>query len=163
MTSCPSLLSTVQFLHRSPKSRKFLSPERTRTFGYNKYALFFKKKKIIIIGFFLEGALRWVFVAVRGLSLAAVSRGYSPGMVHGASHCGGFSCCRAWAPGCMGSVFVACGLSCPVVCGIFLDQGSNPCPLHWQVESQPLDHQESSMLSSFKCLSHSLKERVTCG
>ena len=28
----------------------------------------------------------------------------------------------------MGPVAVAHGLSCPVVCGIFLEQGSNPCP-----------------------------------
>ena len=27
------------------------------------------------------------------------------------------------------------GTSCPVTCGIFLDQGSNLCPLHWQVDS----------------------------
>ena len=25
--------------------------------------------------------------------------------------------------------------SCSTACGIFLDQGSNPCPLHWQVDS----------------------------
>ena len=30
---------------------------------------------------------------------------------------------------------VARGLSCPVACGIFPDQGSNPCPLHWQADS----------------------------
>ena len=30
-----------------------------------------------------------------------------------------------------------------VACGIFPDQGSNPCPLHWQVDSQPLHHQGS--------------------
>ena len=29
------------------------------------------------------------------------------------------------------SVIVAHGLSCPTACGIFLDQGLNPCPLHW--------------------------------
>ena len=34
-----------------------------------------------------------------------------------------------------GSVVVAHGLSCSVACGIFLDQGSNPCPLHWQADS----------------------------
>ena len=34
-----------------------------------------------------------------------------------------------------GSVVVAHGLSCSAACGIFLDQGSNPCPLHWQVDS----------------------------
>ena len=35
------------------------------------------------------------------------------------------------------------GLSCPAACGIFPDQGSNPCPLHWQADSQPLRHQGS--------------------
>ena len=28
-------------------------------------------------------------------------------------------------------------------CGIFPDQGSNLCPLHWQADSQPLRHQGS--------------------
>ena len=27
------------------------------------------------------------------------------------------------------------GLSCSTACGIFPDQGLNPCPLHWQVDS----------------------------
>ena len=60
-----------------------------------------------------------------------------------ASHCGGFSCCGAWAPGGVGSVFVACGFSCSVACGIFLDQGSNPCPLRWQADSYSAYHQGS--------------------
>ena len=60
-----------------------------------------------------------------------------------ASHCGGFSCCRAWALGAWTSVVVAHGLSCSAVCGIFPDQGSNPCSLYWQVDSQPLRHQGS--------------------
>ena len=34
-----------------------------------------------------------------------------------------------------GSVVVARGLSCSLACGIFLDQGLNPCPLHWQEDS----------------------------
>ena len=38
-----------------------------------------------------------------------------------------------------GSVTV-CGLCCPTAYGIFLDQGLNPCPLHWPVDSLPLDH-----------------------
>ena len=33
----------------------------------------------------------------------------------------------------LGLVVVAHGLSCPVACGIFSDQGLNLCPLHWQV------------------------------
>ena len=42
-----------------------------------------------------------------------------------------------------GSVIVAHGPSCSVACGILPDQGSNPCPLHWQADSQPLRHQGS--------------------
>ena len=40
-----------------------------------------------------------------------------------------------------GSVVVAHGPSCSVARGIFPDQGSNPCPLYWQANSQPLRHQ----------------------
>ena len=41
------------------------------------------------------------------------------------------------------SVIVAHGPSCSAACGIFPDQGSNPCPVHWQADSQPLHHQGS--------------------
>ena len=34
-----------------------------------------------------------------------------------------------------GSVVVVHGLSGSVACGISLDQGLNPCPLHWQADS----------------------------
>ena len=34
--------------------------------------------------------------------------------------------------------------------GIFLDQGSNWCPLHWQADSQPLNHQGSPQQQSLK-------------
>ena len=48
---------------------------------------------------------------------------------------------RLWP---MGSVVVAYKLSCAEACGIFLDQGSsNLCPLHYKVDSRPLDHQGS--------------------
>ena len=72
-----------------------------------------------------------------------------------ASHCGGFPCCRAQALGAVGSVVATPGfwstgsvvvaprLSCPTVCGVFLDQGSNPCLLRWQAVSLPLSHQGS--------------------
>ena len=30
---------------------------------------------------------------------------------------------------------MAHGLSCSAACGIFPDQGLNPCPLHWQADS----------------------------
>ena len=38
------------------------------------------------------------------------------------------------------SVVVAHGPGCSAACGIFPDQGSNPCSLHWQADSQPLCH-----------------------
>ena len=57
--------------------------------------------------------LLWVFVAACGLSLVAVSRGYS--LLHcAASHRSGFSCCGAQAPGTQASVVVACML---ISCG----------------------------------------------
>ena len=34
-----------------------------------------------------------------------------------------------------GLIVVAHGLSCSATCGTFPNQGSNPCPLHWQVDS----------------------------
>ena len=76
-----------------------------------------------------------------------------------ASHCSGFSCCGAqalrhansvvgahrlhstgsvvvaWGLWAEGSVVVARRLSCLTTCGIFPDQGSNLCPLHWQFSS----------------------------
>ena len=36
-------------------------------------------------------------------------------------------------------------LSCLVACGIFPDQGSNPCLLHWQADSLPLSRQGSPL------------------
>ena len=86
--------------------------------------------------------LCWVFVSVRGLSPVAASGG------HSSSQCAGLSLSRplllrSTGSRCAGSVIVAHGLSCSAACGIFPDQGSNPCPLHWQADSQPLRHQVS--------------------
>ena len=55
----------------------------------------------------------------------------------------------------MGSVVEAYGLSCPMACGIFQDQGSNPCPLHWQVDSYPLNYRESPLNISYLELKYS--------
>ena len=40
---------------------------------------------------------------------------------------------RPWSAG---SVVVAHELSYPEACGVFPDQGSNLCALHWQTDSQ---------------------------
>ena len=96
----------------------------------------------LLINLFIYFWLCWVFVSVRGLSLVAASGG------HSSSRCTGVSLSRPlllWSTGSRrtGSVVVAHGLSCSAACGIFPDQGSNPCPLHWQADSQPLHHQGS--------------------
>ena len=53
---------------------------------------------------------------------------------------------RLWSSG---SAVVAHGFSCSSACGIFPDQGWNPCLLHWQVDSLPLSHQGSPRLWHF--------------
>ena len=65
---------------------------------------------------------------------------------HSSSRCAGLSLSwplplRSTGSRRAGSVVVAHGLSCSAACGILPDQGSNPCPLHWQADSQPLRHQ----------------------
>ena len=84
-----------------------------------------------------------------------------------APHCGGFSCWGPHAPECavfgssVGSVVVAPRLqstglitvvnvlSCFAACGIFPDQGSNPCLLHCQADSLPLSQQGNPGLQSW--------------
>ena len=48
------------------------------------------------------------------------------------------------------SVVAAPGLSCSAACGNLLDQGSNPCFLHWQAGSSPLSHQGSPEMQYLK-------------
>ena len=71
---------------------------------------------------------------------------------HSSSRCAGLSLSRplllrSTGSRRAGSVIVAHGPSCSAACGIFPDQGSNPCPLHWQADSQPLRHQGSPKLT----------------
>ena len=102
------------------------------------FFLFFNKFIYLFIYFWLC----WVFVSVQGLSPVAASGG------HPSSRCAGLSLSRplllrSTGSRRTGSVVVAHGPSCSAACGIFPDQGSNPCPLHWQANSQPLRHQGS--------------------
>ena len=98
--------------------------------------------RIFCCCFLIYFCLCWVFVSVRGLSLVAASGG------HSSSWCAGLSLLRplllqSTGSRRAGSVVVAHGPSYSAACGIFPDQGSNPCPLHWQADSQPLYHQGS--------------------
>ena len=79
--------------------------------------------------------LHWALVAAQGLSLVAASRGYSLVL-----ECGFLSDTSSliaehglWSP--QISVAAARGLSWPTARGVLLDQGSNPCLLHWQADS----------------------------
>ena len=72
---------------------------------------------LLYSGFLWFWRARLLFVAVRGLLVVVAS------LV--AKH-------RLWV---VSLIVVACGLSCSKACGILQDQGSNPCALHWQVDS----------------------------
>ena len=126
------------------RSRRGLSSKDFRFFFFFKQIgnLLFFKFYLFIYLFIIYFWLCWVFVSVRGLSLVAASGG------HSSSRCAGFSLSRplllrSTGSRCAGSVVVAHGPSCSAACGIFPDQGSNPCALHWQADSQPLRHQGS--------------------
>ena len=82
-----------------------------------------------------------------GLSLAVVSRGCS------------------LAVGVQASVAVASlvaehGLNCSTACGIFPDQGLNPCLLHWQVDSLSLSHLRIPPESHYYL--HQIRGRLIC-
>ena len=112
---------------------------------------FLENTKLILFFFFffiylfIYPRLCWVFAAVRGPSPAGASGG------HPSSRCAGLSpsrplLLRSTGSRRAGSATVAHGPSRSTACGILPDQGSNPCPLHWQADSQPLRHQGSPKL-----------------
>ena len=116
-----------------------LEPQHTPSVSH---IFFFFKLWVYLFIYLFYLRLCWVFVSVRGLSLVAASGG------HSSSRCAGLSLSRplllrSTSSRCAGSVVVTHGPSCSAACGIFPDQGSNPCPLHWQADSQPLRHQGS--------------------
>ena len=128
-----------------------MSGERRLMPYFAKRRLFFFFLNVMIhlfIYLFIYLWLCWVFVSVRGLSLVTASGG------HSSSRCAGLSLSRplllrSAGSRRAGSVVVAHGPSCSVACGIFPDQGLNPCPLHWQADSQPLCHQGSTNADSY--------------
>ena len=90
---------------------------------------------------FIFGSACWVLLASHRLSLIAASGGYSPVLLDFSlpwltlqSH--GLLDTHA-------SAAVARGLSCCTACGVFLEQGLNLRPLHWQGDSSLLYHQRS--------------------
>ena len=105
---------------------------------------------IILFAFYCSG-----LPCCAGFSLVVASGGLLSSCGARVSRCSGFSCCRAWALGRVDSAVAVHGLqstglialvhgpSCSATCGIFPDQKSNPCLLHWQADSLALSHQGS--------------------
>ena len=110
---------------------------------------FFFKHFILYKWFFLFVCL-FLFMAVLGLRFCARALSSCGKWGHSSSRCADLSLARPlllWSTGsrCAGSVSVAHGPSCSAARGIFPDQGTNPCPPHWQADSQPLRHQGSPL------------------
>ena len=102
-----------------------------------------------VSGFFLSylfifGCVGSSFLC-EGFSLVVASKGHSK------SRCAGLTVAASLVVGhrLQTRRLSSCGSgpSCSTVCGIFPDQGSNPCPLHWRADSQPLRHQGSPSVS----------------
>ena len=92
--------------------------------------------------------LHLVFVAMLGLSLTEESGGYSLCSAW-ASHCAGFSYSSSPA---LESGLIGFVASRRV--GIFLEQGSNLCPLHWQADSSAGSPVKSVSCQLLKVTSH---------
>ena len=100
------------------------------------FLLFLKNSYLLTFIFWLC----WAFVAARRLSKFAASTYYF------SLQCSGLSL-RWLLFQSTGSVVVAHGLSCSTACGIYPEQQLNLWALHWQMDSQSLDHQESPALT----------------
>ena len=108
---------------------------------------FWQFLKIVSVYFLVYFWLCWVLVAAHRLSLVVVSKGYSLVVVHGLLSAVASLVAEHGLEGTQTSVVAVCvlsncgeWLSCPLACKIFLDQGSNPSPLHWQVNFQQLEY-----------------------
>ena len=126
--SCPTLCDPMDC---SPPGSSVHGILQARTLEW--VAILFFKFTYLLFIFGCTGSL---LLRAHPLSLVAVFGGYSPVAVLRFLVLQGTGC-RArglqllWHTG---TVLLAHGLSHPVTCGIFPDQGSNPCPLHWQVD-----------------------------
>ena len=107
---------------------------------------------------FLKKICLFLFLPVHRLLSSCRAQGLLSHCDMRASHCSGLSSCGTGSLqvglGILEHCFYAwahelCGLSCSVVSGIFPDQGLNLGSLHWQADSEPLDHQENPTPSAF--------------
>ena len=119
--------------------------------------LWSKRCVFFFVFVFFNFWLCWVFVSVRGLSPVAASGGHSSSRRVGLSPSRPLPL-RSTGSRRAGSAAVAHGPSRSAACGILPDQGSNPCPLHWQADSQPLRQQGSPTV----CFKETSKMVLTC-
>ena len=138
-----------QYVYVNPNLPVYLPPPPQAVFFFFNYYYYLFIYLFIYLFFYFW--LCWVFVSVRGLSLVVASGD------HSSLRCAGLSLLRplllrSTGSRRAGSVVVAHGPSRSTACGIFPDQGSNPCPLHWQADSQPLRHQGSPPGCIFKAV-----------
>ena len=123
----------------------------------NWFAFFLPPFRVLLWLFFryFQGFCFCLFIGCTGsssllrLSLVAESGGYSLVVVRGALFTAvlllwttGSGVCVLQQLQLVGSAVVH-RLGFSMACGIFQDQGSNLCLLHWQADSSPLDHQGS--------------------
>ena len=137
------------------KKRYQFTHAHLRIISFFKNYFLYKVSNVIFSFFFFSSLLFYLFIfgcvgslLHAGFLLVAASGGCSSLRCMGfslwwlllwstgSSH-RGFSSCgtqaqQLWLAG---SVVVVHGLCCSEVCGIFPNQGSNPCPLHWQADS----------------------------
>ena len=141
------------------KSRSFCDMVKSMFFKTQKlrwiYCFLICFKIFLFIYFCLPLFIYWDFLALHGLSLVATSQAY-PFLLcvsfslllllqNTCSRLPGFSRCITQAQQLRCEGARACGLSCSEACGIFPDQGSNPYPLQWQVDSYSLCHPGSPL------------------
>ena len=122
--------------------------------------------KSIYLSIFLKKILlMYSFLAMLGLYCVAFLQWGAWGLLsscglqvpcYGDFTCYGAAGSRAWP-----FVVMVHWLSYPAACGIFLDQRSNPCPLHWQVDSLLLDLQGSLKSISLNTDLVGMKMRTT--
>ena len=115
--SCTTLICYLSSVYSSPSlhlSYLFKFPESTKQYFF---FFFLAALGLGCCKWAFSGCSEWASLAVVSL-VAELSSRVLPSVVTAQD-----------------SVVVVYQLSCPAACGIFLDQGSNPCPLHWQADS----------------------------
>ena len=130
---------------------KFVIREHPKTFLSSLHFMFFVCLFVFFKKFMFFYLFIYLFMTVLSLRFRARAFSSSASGDHSSSRCTGLPpswplLLRSTGSRRAGSAIVAHRPSRSAACGIFPDQGSNPCPLHWQADSQPLRHQGSPIL-----------------